>query len=333
MAKRTVTPRTSQIKRKLLSLCAGASFTLAFATLTPQLWAQGKIRIVVSTDWEGRIVDEANITAFQKFRSDYPKIPLQHFLNAAYFTKDGADAKKLVRDMRSVIRPGDEQGLHIHAWRSLFKAAGVPFRTEPAFKGPMDPNACSPDCGHDVNITAYSEAELRRVIRVSIKTLTSHGFDRAKSFRAGAWQADKKVLRALAHEGITLDSSATDAEFLKERWGKTLLYPVTKKIWPDTTAVSQPHWIGLGDGLKILEVPNNGCLADYVNGETILATFQKNAQRLKANPAEDVYVSLGFHQETAVKFLPNLRQGIDLIEAYANAQNIPVEYVVPPLDL
>ena len=130
-----------------------------------------------------------------------------------------------------------------------------------------------------------------------------------------------------------MDSSATDAEYLKERWGKTLLYPVTKKIWPDTVASSQPQWIELGEGKKILELPNNGCLADYVTGEMIFTSFQKNVELLKADPSKNVYLSIGFHQETAVKYLPNLRKGIDLIQAYADAQKISLEFVVPPLGL
>lgn len=319
--------------RVMITILAFFILLLGNQEVAAEARSEGKIRIVVSTDWEGRSIEEDNLLSFVAFRNDYPKIPLQHFLNAAYFTKEGVDPKKVEAAMRSVMRPGDEQGLHIHAWRSLFTAAGVKWKTEPAFKGPIDLEKCTPDCGHDVNITAYSEAELRKVIRYSIKTLSAHGFDRAKSFRAGAWQADKKVLRALAAEGITLDSSATDAEYLKERWGRTLLYPVTKKIWPDTLPTSQPYWIDLGEGKKILELPNNGSLADYVTGEVIFASFQKNVELWQTDRSKDIYFSIGFHQETAFKYLPNLRKGIDLIQAYANAERIPIEFVVPPLGL
>jgi predicted deacetylase len=325
---------TFLIGRSLFSLSTRLLGALLLLTLSSTaLNAQGKVRIVVSVDWEGRSLEAENLAAFNAFRNDYPKIPLQLFLNAAYYTKADADPKLVTESIRSVMRPGDEEGLHIHAWRSLFTAAGVKFRTEPAFKGPIDLEKCTPDCGHDVNITAYSEAELRKVIAFSIKTLKKNGFTHPHSFRAGAWQADRKVLRALAAEGFTLDSSATDADFLKERWGKTLLYPVTKKIWPDTVASTQPYSIDLGDGRKILELPNNGCLADYVSGESIFESFQKNLALLKANPEKDVYLSIGFHQETAVKFLPNLRKGIDLIQAAALEQKIPVEFVVQPLGI
>lgn len=307
--------------------------TLFAANLPALARAEGKIKIVVSVDWEGRELNPENLAAMQAFRKDYPEIPLEMFLNAGYYFKPGADAKAITESIRSVLRPGDEEGLHIHGWKSLFEAAKVEFRKEPAFKGPINMEACTPDCGHDVNITAYSENELRKVIRLSLETLTKQGFQKAKSFRAGAWQSDKKVMRALASEGITLDASATDAEYLKARWGKTLLYPVTKKIWPEIDPSSQPYRVDLGDGLTITELPNNGCLADYVSGEQILKAFQANVEKLKADPSKEIYLSIGFHQETANKYLEHLRSGIDLIRAEAAKEKVAIDFVVPPLTL
>jgi hypothetical protein len=295
--------------------------------------AQAALRVVVSVDWEGRNLDPQNLAAMEHFRHDYPKVPLQHFLNAAYYTKADADPRLTTAAIRSVLREGDEHGLHIHPWKSLVEASAVTFRTEPAFRGPMDLSQCDPDCGHDVNMAAYNEKELQKIIRFSIKKLVQHGFDRPRSFRAGAWQADNHVFRALAREGITLDSSATSAEYLKERWGKSLLYPVVGKLWPDTTATSQPYRIDLGSGLSLLELPNNGCLADYVKGEVIAATFQKNVELWKRDKSRDIYISIGFHQETAQKFLPHLRQGIDAIQAMAEREKLPVAFVVPPFTL
>jgi hypothetical protein len=305
---------------------------ILFALFLPSL-GQAALRVVVSVDWEGRNLDPQNLAAMEHFRHDYPHVPLQHFLNAAYYTKADADARITTAAIRSVLREGDEHGLHIHAWRSLVQAARVKFRTEPAFRGPMDLSQCDPDCGHDVNMAAYNEKELQKLIRFSINTLVKHGFDRPRSFRAGAWQADNHVFRALAKEGITLDSSATSAEYLKERWGKSLLYPVVGKLWPNTTATSQPYHIKLGSGLSMLELPNNGCLADYVSGDMIAQTFQKNVALWKQNKNQDVYLSIGFHQETALKFLPHLRQGLDAIQQGAERENLPVEFVVPPFKL
>lgn len=290
------------------------------------------IRVVVSVDWEGRNLDPQNLAAMEHFRHDYPDIPLQHFLNAAYFTKPDRDLHTAAA-IKSVLRPGDEQGLHIHPWRSFVEAAGVSFRTEPAFRGPMDLSQCDPDCGHDVNMAAYTEKELQKLIRFSIKTLVKHGFARPKSFRAGAWQADNHVFRALVREGITLDASATSAEYLKERWGKSLLYPVVGKLWPQISPISQPYRVNLGQGQTLWELPNNGCLADYVTGAVIAQTFQDNVELWKKDKTKHIYVSIGFHQETAQKFLPQLRQGIEAILQISARENLPVEFVVPPLKL
>ena len=305
---------------------------LACLALSPLVQAQGKVRIVVSVDWEGEDLQSQNLLAMKNFRQDYPEIPLQHFLNAAYYTKAGARPSVVTAAIRSVLRPGDEHGLHIHSWKSLVEASGVSFRTGPSFvQGTVDLNDCVVDCGHDVVLNAYTNSELRRIIKFSVSTLQNNGFDRAKSFRAGGWQADANVLRALAAEGFTLDSSATYAPYLFESWSEPYqLYGNVAALWPTTVPTSQPYSTDLGAGLSIIELPNNGCLADYMTGSAILKAFVTNAKLQKTNPQSDVYLSIGFHQETASTYLPALRSGIDKIIAYAKAQNIAVEFVVSP---
>ncbi|MCX6129832.1 MAG: hypothetical protein NTX25_12330 [Proteobacteria bacterium] len=294
--------------------------------------AQGKIRIVVSVDWEGRDLQQSNLKAMNAFRQDYPFIPLQHFLNAAYYNKSGAQASELTAAIQSVLRPGDEHGLHIHAWKSLVEAAGVPFRRTPSFvKEDVDLQRCGLDCGNDVALTAYSYSELRQLIKFSLDSLESHGFHRAKSFRAGGWQADDTVLSALAAEGITLDSSATYAPYLYTSWGPPYhLYDFVAALWPAIRPSSQPYRLNLSNGMSIIEVPNNGCLADYRTGEEFFASFLTQVKIWKENPARDVYLSIGFHEETAQSYLPRLRLGIDKILAYANLNQISYEFVVAP---
>lgn len=57
----------------------------------------------------------------------------------------------------------------------------------------------------------------------------------------------------------------------------------------------------------------------------------RNAALLQTNPVNDVYFSIGFHQETAADYLPALRSGIDQIVSYAKAQGIDYEFVVAAL--
>src|SRR5262249_43072176 len=45
----------------------------------------GRLLLIVSVDWEGRILTEKNLVAMIEFRRTFPTLPLLHFLNAAYF--------------------------------------------------------------------------------------------------------------------------------------------------------------------------------------------------------------------------------------------------------
>ena len=307
-------------------------FAVLLSFLSASALAQGKVRIIVSVDWEGDDLQAQNLNAMKTFRSDYPAIPLQHFLNAAYYTKSGAVAKTVTQRIQSVLRPGDEHGLHVHAWRTLITAAGVRFRTSPSFvEGTVDLNQCNPDCGNDVALVAYTEAELKKVFNFSVQTLVKQGFNRARSFRAGGWMANGRVLNALADSGFTLDSSATYAPYLEEAWSDYNLYSFVGQLWPDSVPTSQPYVYKAKSGATITELPNNGSLADYVTGEDILEAFKSNAALLRANAANDVYLSIGFHQETAADYLPALRSGIDQIISYANTQGIAYEFIVAPL--
>lgn len=303
---------------------------LAFSTA----FSQGKVRIVVSVDWEGEDLQTQNLQAMKDFRRDFPEIPLQHFLNAAYYTKLDANSTEITKDIKSVLLPKDEHGLHIHAWKRLVEASGVTFRVSPSFvmDGFMIAD-CKIDCGQEIALTGYTNEELRKIIAHSVEILVREKFNRPRSFRAGGWQADDNVLDALAAEGFTLDSSATIADFLLPEWGKYKLHKMVKNLWLDTKPTSQPYIHKTSSGLKILELPNNSCLSDYMTGDEMLKVFQSNAQILKKNRKKDFYLSIGFHQETAAEYLPNLREAIKLIRSYSKRNKIPIEFVVAPLKI
>jgi hypothetical protein len=111
--------------------------------------------LVVTVDWEGLNLSDDNLAAMRALRERFPEIPLVQFLNAAYFTKPDADADAVQARIASVLRDGDELGLHIHGWKRLFEAAGVSYRPSPTFRGPDESGpACDYDCGHAVPISA-----------------------------------------------------------------------------------------------------------------------------------------------------------------------------------
>ena len=72
-------------------------------------------------------------------------------------------------------------------------AAGVALRTGPTDNGIDDPN------GYRVFLSAYPEADLTAMFELSTTLFEEYGLGTPTSFRAGAWNADIGVMRALGY--------------------------------------------------------------------------------------------------------------------------------------
>jgi len=286
------------------------------------------INIVISVDWEGRDLDPKNLEAMKSFRKDFPGIPMLQFLNAAYFTKPEIDIGKTKELIESVLLPIDEIGLHIHGWKSQFETCGVEFRNSPSFNngGEITAGENDLDIGHDIPISEYTTEELVKVIKHSKEIYKENGWGVPVNFRCGGWISKPHVLKALEMEGFVGDYSAVPCEFLDGKRKSNFLHDWLYPLWKDITPITQPFKIG-----KILESPNNGCLADYVTGEEMLKIFKLNWEEFQKSEASVWYVSFGLHQETADKFLGRIREAIELIERFSESANIPLNYPSLPL--
>ncbi|MDB4998845.1 MAG: hypothetical protein JWM74_6277 [Myxococcaceae bacterium] len=286
---------------------------------------RGSLQLHVTVDWEGRDLTEANIRAMETFRTRFPDVKLVHFLNAAYYTKPGAVTKDVTAKIARPLRTGDERGLHIHGWERLMEASGVTFRATPTFWGGANQlsNDCNFDCGHEVPISAYETGELRKVIKFSVDTLDKNGFGRAKSFRAGGWVATPTVREAIAAEGFRSDNSAVPATFLQSEIGTLPLHRWVADLWAGTTSTTQPYKITTPAG-TIAEVADNGALSDYMTAKEMQDVYEANKRTYLANPSKNVVISIGFHQETAARFLPILTQALDGIFAAAKLDGVPI---------
>ena len=288
-----------------------------------ELTSKRTLELVVSVDWEGRDLTEANVGAMETFRKRFPDVPMTQFLNAAYYTKPSAKAPDVTARIQRALLPRDEHGLHVHGWKRLFEASGVAFRRTPTFWGPSTPlqNDCNVDCGHEVPISAYTTDELRKVFRYSLDTLEIAGFSRARSFRAGGWMAKPVVLEALVSEGIVRDNSAVNEPFLREEIGTLPLDAWLRELWPAVTSVSQPYLLKTPAG-PIMEIPDNGALADYISAQDMLGVYAVCAADKKKNPTKSVSINVGFHQETAARYLPALAEAIDGMVAQAKRDGL-----------
>ncbi len=299
----------------------------ATAATTRDAAREPGIRVVVTVDWEGADLASENLAAIETFRSQFPAVPLVHFLNAAYYTKAGVSAAAVTRSIKRTLRAGDELGLHLHGWKRLFEAAGVTFRTRPTFWGTaLTAAECVDDCGHEVPISAYTRAELRAVLAFSLTKLQQQGFGRATSFRAGGWLASATVRGALLDSGFVYDHSAVPPAPLSDELVGLPLLASVRGLWNGTTASTQPYQIRAGTG-TLIEIVDNGALADYVTASEMVATFDGAVAAYLRDPTRARVVSIGFHQETAADYLPRVRSALRTITARAAAAGVAVHFV------
>jgi hypothetical protein len=317
---RQITPAHGQsMKHTVATQLLSAVFLVGLLLSAASVAAQqpSTITVYVTVDWEGTSLNEENIEAMQAFRRQYPHIPMLQFLNPVYFLRPGADAAVIHRKILSTLLPSDEQGLHLHPWKSLITRCGLPYRSTPAF-ATLDEECGEGDCGYTVSLEyAYTQQELTQLVACSADLMASHGFERPRSFRAGGWQLGSKMAAALQANGFTFDSSRTDAWLLTSRWdANSGLVQLLLKLHPDSTPLDQPYELLPG----LMEFPNNGSLADYTSPQKLLEIFRS----LIAN--RKTVLVLGFHQETAFDYLRRLEDAIPLLENEAEMAGVKLEW-------
>jgi hypothetical protein len=262
--------------------------------------AKGHVVVVLTIDWEGAYVSPDGLDAIDELRKGFGPAPLTHFVSAGYFTKDQPDPTA-VASVTQAVRKGDELAVHLHGWKSLAKASGIEPRLSPSFLTGTDKlmEFEDGDVGFDIDLDAYSVTDLRALLRTSRRLLEQTRLPVSKTFRAGGYLATPKVLQAIYEEGYTVDSSATDYRQLDERKDEVLPKRI-RAIWPGVESTTQPWLVHAPNG-ALIELPI-AALADYASTEEIVGVLEAAHARLQKDPGRDVFVVLGFHQETAPDF-------------------------------
>lgn len=203
------------------------------------------VYLVWTLDFEGdAVTDEMMSNTFAINRTYF--VPLTLLWNPRVWTttgvsKERADAMRQWA-MSVTSATSGEIGLHLHAWTDFVRAAGVTPRTSPSWAGRTD--------GYDVPLTAFDEAETKRLLDHALRLMADNGMPRPTSFRAGGLFANATNLRAVAAAGFTVDTSATPSgDFGQLTYPWTLL-PGAQPYRPSRTDANVP-----GD-LPLLEVPN-----------------------------------------------------------------------------
>jgi len=294
-------------------------FSLLSLIFSLQSQAQAPFKILVTVDWEGYEIAAENIEEMQAFRQQFPHIPIVHLLNPVYILREPLQAGQYRSMIKSTLLPGDVQGLHLHAWKSLITYCGIPFQSAPSFHPESEHCKQGKDCGYTVSLElSYSQQALTKLLACSQQLQVAQGFDKPLYFRAGGWQGGQKLKQALLANGFVWDSSEVDAELLTTRWPqKSELVQSLKQLHPNTTPLDQPYTIEK----QLKEYPNNAALADYTTTKQLVALFEQ----LVANKKQ--VMVLGFHQETAVDYLPRLVDAIEKMEVIAKENDLFIQWV------
>lgn len=288
-----------------------------------------KAYLTISVDYEGRNLLPENLEVFQQLRRDYLQVPLVHFLNPTYFLL-GESIPETKAKLQSLQQEGDEIGMHIHGHRALIEAAGVEFNegyysyygfTHRAVNAPYHQEGLEA-----ILDISYTPAEILAIFMKGRQILEEAGFPVGISFRSGGWMAGADTLSALVQSGFRIDSSAVPVYWLQKaaadetkpqdyRFICDLLLRAVGNLWNhDNGAITpetQPFVISTEHG-DILEMPDTGCLADYVSTEDMLTHINEACLRATTSD-KDQYVHIGFHQESAAEYLGKIHGVLEAI--------------------
>ncbi len=288
-----------------------------------------KVYLTISVDYEGRDLLPENLEAFQQLRRDYPQVPLVHFLNPTYFLL-GDSIPEIKAKLQSLQQEGDEIGMHIHGHRALIEAAEVEFNQDYysyyGFTHKITDAPHGQQGSEAILDRSYTPAEILAIFMKGRQVLEEAGFPVGISFRAGGWMAGKYTVSALIQSGFLIDSSAVPAAWIQKaasdetrpqdyRFTCGLLLRAVGSFWnhDDCTITPeiQPFVVSTEHG-DILEMPDTGCLADYVYTKDMIAHINETCLRAAASD-EDQYAHIGFHQETAAGYLGKIHGVLEAI--------------------
>ena len=288
--------------------------------------------VLVTNDWDDADNSDGVMNLQDGLYEDHPELKQTHFVGPYTFTDPAMteERKQELVDWVTAKRDdhGDEIGLHIHPYCNFVETSSVECRWEPSFAHTEDSS------GYTVELSSYSLEETEIMLERAKEIFVERELGTPTSFRAGGWAAQIHTLEALANKGFVADTSANNWARIEEWEGATdaSLYEWNAQNWATIDEYSQPYYPSVNDilddtppNLDILEVPDNGCLCDYLSGEEIMEMFDANwPGGALEQPA--VYVT-GYHPSSYGSNHFQMENGLEYISSFLNARDAgPVVY-------
>lgn len=257
--------------------------------------------VLVTTDWDDSDNMALTFTHQEELHEAHPGMRLTHFVGPYTFTdpevteeRRGEIVEWLV-GMRDTY--DDELGLHIHPYCTFVEAAGVACVTDSSFA-----YEDGDETGYTIFLGAYDEEQAVTLFETAAQLFEEHGLGTPTTFRAGGWTMELHTLRAMGRAGFVADTSAMNWARMEE-WQDVAgasLYEWNAAQWSSIDETSQPYYPNETDilssappQLDVLEVPDNGIMADYVTASEMEEMFDANWAG-GALEAPRTYV-IGFH--------------------------------------
>lgn len=281
-----------------------------------------KINLIISMDWEGCDLLDKNLSSIKDFKRRW-RCPITHYLNAGYYTNPNTMSDQVTDKIKSAVFEEDEQGMHLHAPRHFVESAGVGLRSSPTFSKYGDYNNGA-EFGQEVMLHGYTRPELDALIGHSKSVLETKGFHSPKSFRAGGWMCDDKMIDSLAEHEFEIESSATVAGFLEgSSWENDNLQRYISLIWDGITPESSPYFIQASPTSKrsLLEIPNNLGAIDYWQESWIDELADRCVKNSKDK--QEYLAVINSHQETFSEHVGKLSS---FIEALSEKSGCSIEF-------
>ncbi len=260
--------------------------------------------VITSVDWDRPDTIDEELEFMDSLHDDHPALVLTQFVGPYTFTDPDVTSERrdLLVDwlLANEAAYGDEIGLHIHPYCNFVDTTSVPCRTDPSFAYEN-----GDDSGYTIFCSAYTRAEFTELLLAADAIFEGEGMGKPVTFRAGGWTANEAVLHALADADYVADTSANNW-VLMEEWKGGFdggLYDWNAENWAAIDSTSQPYFPSEAspdragdDAIPILEVPDNGSLADYVEADEMIAVLDANWD---GGPlAAPKVLSIGFHNRT-----------------------------------
>ena len=282
----------------------------------------GKIQLLLALVWDGQDLSEHNLSALAEFREQHRDLSIVHLVSPAYFTKTKADKAAVTATLRSLIQPQDQIVVLLGGWKSLVASAGVIYRQAPTFwSSAATPGDCAIDCGSDVPLHIYPDADIAKILAKGLSTLAANGFERPIGVSVQGWMASPQLHEAAVRAGLKYDLSAVAPDLLMKRLKNYPIYAWARALWPDLTTHSQPFKVTTDAG-SITEVPLSLATMDYLTSKDVDSIFREYLQHLQKTPNRDLVFPLVLHQETAMTTVPILSASLQKIFAAAALEHV-----------